>query len=124
MISLPVIENHRHDAIVPCILFDVEHDQRYHLVVSAGGSTSLHLNGNDLKHNQDVFIPLALALDRSVNIFSRARIDVLRAKILVRQLLACKITAASSANDVPPLVDVDAGQCLTTPLPVTMQLTS
>ena len=31
----------------------------------------------------------------------------LRAEILVRQLLVCKRTAASGANDVPPFVDVD-----------------
>lgn len=40
--------------------------------------------------------------------FKRARTEVLRAEMLVRQLLAGKSKAASGANDVPPLLDVDA----------------
>lgn len=62
----------------------------------------------DLEYNNDGFIPLALTPDQPVNIFNRARIDVLRAESLVRQLLACKRTADPGVNDVPPLVDVDA----------------
>ena len=43
-----------------------------------------------------------------MNIFNRARIDVLRAEIPVRQLLASKQKAAHGANDVPPCLDVGA----------------
>ena len=47
-------------------------------------------------------------LNWSVNIFKRARINVLRAEMLVRQFLADKSRTASGATDAPPLVDVDA----------------
>ena len=43
-----------------------------------------------------------------MNIFNRARIDVLRAEIPVRQLLASKHKAAHGANDVPLCLDVGA----------------
>ena len=100
-----------------------------------GPFTSLHLDKNEQISNTTkmAFIPLALMIDRSVNIFKRARTDVLRAEMLVRQLLADKSNAASGATDMPPLLDVDAVlfdkrdlscRCFTTPLLVTMQLTS
>ena len=78
-----------------------------------GPFTSLHLDVNEQIWNKTilVFIPLALMLlGRSVEpyTFKRARTDVLRAEMLVRQLLAGKSKAASGANDVPLLLDVDA----------------
>ena len=51
---------------------------------------------------------LALMLNRSVNIFKRVLINLLRAKMLARQLTADKSKAASGATDVPPFLDVDA----------------
>ena len=86
----------------------------------------------DLEHNPDGFPLLALMLNRSVNIFNGARINVLMAEMFVSQLLANSKTA-SDATDAPSLVDVDSilfcrrdlsCRCRTTPLPVTMQLTS
>ena len=110
-ISLLAVNNSsRPEVIVLCILFHVEHDKSNTPLSQLGApffEPASQWERADLEHNHDGSIPLALTLDWSVNIFNRARIDVLKAEILVRQLLTCKRTADSGANDVPPLVDVD-----------------
>ena len=68
-----------------------------------GPFTSLHLDGNEQIWNTTilVFIPLALMLlGRSVEpyTFKRARTEVLRAEMLVRELLAGNSKAASGAT--------------------------
>ena len=91
--------------------------------------TSLHLNENE--HNHDGFIPLALTLDLSVNIFNRARIDVLRAEILVRSFLHAKeqlipvrtVCFCLSASVLSLLRAGSVVSVLHNTLPVTMQLT-
>ena len=59
---------------------------------------------------------IATTLDWSVNIFSRARIDVLRAEIFVRQLLADRSKTASGSTVAPPFLAtmlsfLQANQC-------------
>ena len=103
VISLPLIENPRHDAIIHCSLFGVKHDESHRTFksdekhdelddpfVSNWGPfcPSLQPDGNEQISNTTlmVFIPLALMLDRSVNTFTCAHKDVLKAETLVRQL--------------------------------------
>ena len=62
------------------------------LVMSPHGWRHCRLGYKQIESN------IATTLDWSVNIFNRARIDVLRAEILVRQLLADRSKTASGGD--------------------------
>ena len=125
----------RYELIACCSLFGVEHNERTNPFVSVGGPfTSLHPDGNEqISSTIQMGFHFPRVDARPVREhFKRARIDVLRAELLVRQLLANSNTA-SGATDAPPPVDVDSVlfyrrdlscRCCTSPLPVTMQLPS
>ena len=123
-----LLSSHRHDAIIQRPLWCQARRAQRPLRPNWVPLTSLHLNGNKQIWNTTkmVFISLALTLDRSVNTFKEGRNAREAASGRQKQ-------TASGANDVAPLLDVDAVpfnrrdlscQYCTTALPVTIQLRS